>query len=372
MTTDSSIAIVHEWVEQFGGAEAVLDQLVKIFPDSELHVLWSNHIDRYSNPTKESFLAHTFLRDNKAASVPLQLLAWRTLSSRTSILDKIIVSSHLFAHHAKFRSHPDAKKFVYVHTPARYIWEPERDSRGSSTLVRLASELIKPLDRRRSTEAHKLAANSSFTRGKIMEFWQRESEVIYPPVRILDIRKNVEMGLSLSTEEESLFAGIPTEFILGASRFIDYKKLDQVIQIGEWLDVPVVIAGSGPRLKYLQDKARESSTVVHILEKPSDQLLLTLYSKALAYVFPPVEDFGVMPLEASAAGAPVLANHLGGASETVLEGVNGAVVDMQSKNEILAGFNRLQGLVPSDAFAHLEKFDVKVFRERITDWVNET
>jgi glycosyltransferase involved in cell wall biosynthesis len=179
----------------------------------------------------------------------------------------------------------------------------------------------------------------------------------------------VASGISLGRDDFSENAQLPSEFILGASRFIDYKKLDKVINIGEWLNLPVVIAGSGPLLDQLREQAAQSSTQVTIIESPSDILLLELYSRCLAYVFPGVEDFGVMPLEASAAGAPVLANHIGGTSETILEGANGAIVDMQSKSEILSGFSRLQNLDRSKGLNHISKFDTSVFKKEFSAWV---
>jgi glycosyltransferase involved in cell wall biosynthesis len=363
------IALVHDWVEKYGGAEAVLDQLVNVFPNSDLFVLWNNQPDRYTIPTKESFLANSFLRNHKAASIPLQLVAWRSFATEPAKYEKIVVSSHLFAHHVNFRNNTDASKYVYVHTPARYIWEPERDSRGDRALFKLAAMVLKPIDKNRAQEATRLAANSYFTKGKILQAWGRDSEVIYPPVDVTGIKKALDRGLTLSAKEEDILTTLPEEFILGASRFVDYKRLDKVVELGEWLKLPVVLAGTGPLLDRFQSLAENSSVPVIVIDKPSDSLLLELFSRCLSYVFPPIEDFGVMPVEASAAGAAVLANMVGGASESIVEGINGALVDMDSRAEILAGFDRLSRLNKSLIPEHIGKFDTDVFRKRIFDWV---
>lgn len=363
------IALVHDWIEKYGGAEVVLDQLARVFPQSDLYVLWSEEIERYGIPTRQSFLANSPLRMNKVASVPFQLLAWRTFRTLPAQYEKLVVSSHLFAHHVRFQSSPNAEKFVYAHTPARYIWEPERDGRGDTVLFRLASKALKPIDRKRAQEAFKIAANSLYTKGKIQKAWGRDAEVIHPPVGVSEIVNAVRGGIELSNEDSRILESLPAEFILGASRFVEYKKLEKAITLGEWLKIPVVIAGSGPLLAKYVELSKIASIRVIIIERPSDNLLLQLYARCLVYFFPPEEDFGVMPVEASAAGAPVLANRLGGAAETVVEGINGALVDMESKSEILSGFDRLTSIDKSLATSHVLKFDSSVFQEKILKWV---
>jgi glycosyltransferase involved in cell wall biosynthesis len=261
-------------------------------------------------------------------------------------------------------------KYVYTHTPARYVWEPDRDKRGDNPLAKIASSVLKPIDKMRAQEAYKVAANSEFTKQKIQLAWNREAQVIYPPVRVSEIQRKIELGLNLSKSDALILSELPSEFILGASRFVPYKNLERVIQIGEWLKIPVVIAGSGPLVDQLETRAKNSSVTVSIVQRPSDDLLFALYKKSVAYIFPPVEDFGIMPVEASAAGARVLANYKGGASESVLDGVNGALVDMESKSDIISGFDRLRSLDFTNASTFINKFDKSEFRRNIEKWVS--
>ena len=144
--------LVHDWIEKNGGAEKVLDSLVEVFPRARVLSLWNDAPERYSpGRVIESPLAKTPLRSHKALSVPLQGLAWRAALLHRGEIDRIIVSSHAFAHHVgRMAGGHSIPKYVYVHTPARYVWEPDLDKRGNHPAVRSLSALLRPLDRRRA------------------------------------------------------------------------------------------------------------------------------------------------------------------------------------------------------------------------------
>lgn len=288
------------------------------FPGCELVVLWNDDPVKYRG-VHESWLARTPLRRNKAAALPFLPWTWRHLVPRRDDLDWVLVSSHLFAHHVDVRSRRGERvpKLVYTHTPARYIWEPDLDQRGLNPLVRVAAEALKPLDRRRAQEAVAIAANSNFVRERIRRAWHRDAVVIYPPVDVELIQSVSDWSTKLSDEELSVVESLPECFILGASRFVPYKRLDWVIRAGEMNDVPVVIAGGGPEERHLRELAASVRIPVHFVIRPSNEMLYALYQKAWLYVFPALEDFGIMPVEAQAAGTPVLVLRDGGAAETV-------------------------------------------------------
>ncbi len=145
--------IVHEWIEKAGGAEKVLDAMINCFPNADLRVLWNDAHDRYDGRTiAESWISRTPLRKRKALALPSMPMTWRNLPAGKSY-KWMLVSSHLFAHHAKFRGlNKKIPKLVYAHTPARYIWTPELDQRGRSGIARVGSRALKPLDKRRAAE----------------------------------------------------------------------------------------------------------------------------------------------------------------------------------------------------------------------------
>lgn len=364
-------AIAHEWIEPSGGAEKVLDVMLDTFPDSDVFVLWDDAPGRYpAQRVTESWLAKTPLRRHKAAALPFLPATWRRLHSDRRY-DWLLVSSHLFAHHARFSGvNADIPKFVYAHTPARYIWTPELDARGNSLPVKAAAALLKPLDRKRAQEAMAIAANSEFVRQRIQRAWDRDAVVIYPPVDVERIQAVEDWRNELIGEELAVLESLPSEFILGASRFIPYKRLDLVIETGNAAGLPVVIAGRGPEEEQLRELAAEVSVPVQFVISPSDALLYALYQGALAYVFPAVEDFGIMPVEAMAAGCPVAALSIGGVAESVVPGISGVVSEQASAAPFAVAAVAAGELPRSGVRSVAARFSVATFAGALVNWVD--
>lgn len=366
----TNITVVHEWFEAIGGSENVATAIMEAFPGSDLFCLWrSRGVDLHSALTvSESVLARRPFQGRKMLSLPLMPLIWRHTRLRSSAAQVVLVSSHLFAHHVRLRSH--ARKLVYVHTPARYIWEPELDERGQSPLARMASAALKPLDRRRAKEATAIAANSFFVQERIRRTWGLEAEVIYPPVDVAEIRAEADWSSILGADDRAVFDALPSEFILGASRFVTYKRLDLVIKAGEISGIPVVLAGGGPDEARIRALSGAASVSVTIVDRPSTELLRALYQRALLFVFPPVEDFGIMPVEAMAAGTPVLANRVGGASESVIEGETGALFDPLDEATYEPAIRRALSVDRSRIADHTLRYSRQRFQDEIRAWVS--
>lgn len=358
--------IVHEWLERSGGAENVVEALRETFPDAQLWSLWDASEGRFGKDVHETSLARTPLRGHKALALPFMPLAWRRLPEIDA--EWMLVSSHLFAHHARFGGcAEDMPKFVYTHTPARYIWVPELDGRGSGVLARVVGAAMKPLDRKRAQEPVAIAANSRFIADRIAQTWEREATVIYPPVAVAQFAAEPE----LTPDEQIELEGLPAEFLLGVSRFVPYKRLDAAIHAGAASGLPVVLAGRGPdeeRLRAVADSTHPGK--VFFVHHPSFQLLKALLRKAQALVFASIEDFGIVPVEAMASGTPVLANAIGGAAESVIEGVTGThVYDWQSQNELRSAVARAVAVDPAACLARAKDFDFRQFEDGISDFV---
>jgi glycosyltransferase involved in cell wall biosynthesis len=358
--------IAHEWLEPHGGAEKVVDELALLFPNAAIRSLWNDAPGRFpASKVSETWMAKTPLRRHKGLALPFMPFTWRNLG--TSDADWILCSSHLFAHHARFSGPArHAEKYVYAYTPGRYIWNPELDDRGQSVAVRVASVPLRALDRSRAKEPTAIAAISEFVRKRIEHAWRRDSEVIYPPV---DVNAFASGGFDLNESDQAIFDSLPDSFILGASRFIPYKRLDLVIQMGVAADVHVVLAGSGPSLPALRRQAAASKGMVTFVDSPSQELLAALYRQALAYVFPAVEDFGIMPVEAMATGAAVIASSVGGAAETVVDGSSGVLLDDYSPTSMRDALDRAIALDPQDSVARAREFDKSIFHERMSAWM---
>lgn len=360
----SSGLLVHEWLAPAGGSENVFAAMARAFPDAERWCLW-NDSDRF-DPMHETVLARTPLRGRKALALPLMPAVWRHLPPRNA--DWILTSSHLFAHHARFGGTArDAPKLVYAHTPARYIWVPKLDGRGESLPARIASAALKPLDRRRAQEPVAIAANSRFIAQRIADTWQREAEVIYPNVDIARIFAEPELTAAEQRDLDSL----PNEFLLGFSRFVPYKRLDAAIDAGRVSGLPVVLAGGGDGERELRAYAdRVHPGRVHFALNPSDDLLSAILRRATALVFAPIEDFGIVPVEAMAAGTPVLVNATGGAVESVIDGVTGAHVhDWSSGAELRAAVERAAACDAEACRDRARTFGADVFDARIREFV---
>lgn len=363
--------LIHEWIDLTGGSEKVLDAMAEAFPEADIQCLWNHAPSRYTdNRVKETWLSRTPLSRHKAAALAFMPSTWRRLQSSQN-LDWMLISSHLFAHHARFPKNPKAvRKFVYVHTPARYIWVPSLDARGFHPLARIAAPILRLIDRHAAQDPSvEFAANSEFVRNRIRGAWRREARVIYPPVDVTQIQSVKDWGAELSAEERAILGQLPKNFILGASRFIPYKRLDLVIKAGELAGIPVVIAGSGPEEASLRRIASESGNDVRFIIQPRTEMLYALYQACRVFVFPPIEDFGIMPVEAMAAGAPVIANSQGGAAESVVNHVTGVLVGDMDAESIAAAIHATDRIDRVAVRSHARRFSRERFLSEIQNWV---
>jgi glycosyltransferase involved in cell wall biosynthesis len=358
--------IVNEWLESVGGGERVVDALAAQFPGAPLIAPWDDVADRYgAGRVSQSWLARTPLRRHKAASIPFLLGWWRTLPAIDA--DWLLCCTHLFAHHARMRRpERDVPKFVYTHSPARYIWEPEIDGRGDGPLARAIAAPLRAIDRRRAQEAEKIAANSRFIAERIERCWGRESTVIHPPV---DLAVFPGTDDELTAEEAAALEALPADFVLGASRFVPYKRLDVAIEAGAAADLPVVLAGDGPDRDRLIDLASRHPGRVSFVTRPSNAMLRALYRRAAVFVFAPIEDFGIMPVEAMAAGTPVVGNSIGGVSETVLDGVTGALLRSTDPAELKRAVDVALRADPAACRRRAQHFDGSTFGARVAQWM---
>ncbi|MDQ1075608.1 MULTISPECIES: glycosyltransferase [Microbacterium] len=361
--------LVHEWIAPAGGSENVLEAMARAFPAADVQCLWTDAPDRLADRrVAETWLARTPLRRSKALAAPFCLPTWRTLRPRD--IDWMLVSSHLFAHHARQRGAGDVAKYVYVHTPARYVWTPEFDPRGQGPAVRAVAPLFQAVDRRRAREPLAIAANSAFVRDRVAACWGRESVVIHPPVDVATIADVPRWEPDLTAAERRQLASLPRPFILGASRFTSYKRLDLVIDTADRLGIAAVLAGRGPDENSLRQRAARSRVPVTLVISPSDALLRALYRDASTLVFPAIEDFGIIPVEAQALGTPVVTGPLGGQVETYTDGVSGVTAASVDPADLADAARRALALPAFDGPATTARFSSDVFEERIRDFVS--
>ena len=364
--------LVHDWVEPIGGSENVLQELAALLPGSDLVCSWMNAPDRFPDRRiVETALSRPPWRGRKALALAASVAAWRQVPNRDYAW--ALVSSHAFAHHCRFvGQQPDFRKLVYVHSPARYVWDPQLDLRGSHPLTRLAAAPLRVLDRHRAGEPAAIAANSGYVADRVRRHWRREATVIHPPVDVTGIRAVADWAAELSEPEREVLDRIGDEFLLGASRLIPYKRLDRVVAVADRLGMPAVIVGDGPERTALAAAARTARVPVHLLGEVSTPLLRALYQRARCYLFPPVEDFGIMPIEAMAAGAPVVASAIGGTAESVVPGRSGALVsDWDDLDEVARAVEDAMALPRAGVVERSGEFSGERFAARVEEWVRD-
>ena len=304
------VALSHDWLTGMRGGEYVLEAISDMFPAAELFTLIaipgkvSAKLERI--PTHVSWLHRIPGADTKYRTL-LPLMPAAIASLRLDEFDLIVSSSHCVA--KGIRKRRDAVHVSYVHAPMRYMWArfDEYFGPGQAPLhVRLAAHLCRPFlqrwDRRVSDPVHvnELVANSSYIARQVRDAYQREARIVYPFVDV------------------SRFGArrCPGSKYLIVSAFAPYKRIDLAVEAFNRLELPLQIVGSGQDEKKLRDIA---GPTIEFLGARSNEEIAELYSTCKAFVFPGAEDFGITPLEAMCAGAPVIAFAEGGAMETVTE-----------------------------------------------------
>lgn len=361
----TSPVIVHEWIEATGGSETVVESFTELAPEADLVCLWNDAPERFPHSRIiESPLARTPLRRSKMLSMPFQPVVWRRVPGD---YDTALVSSHLFAHHARFfASAPDLQKFVYVHTPARYIWEPELDSRGTGRGAALVRPLLRAIDRRGVRGDRQVAANSSFVAERIRRTWGEEATVIYPPVDVRTIM-STNWSSQLTAAEQAILDDLPTTFAFSVGRLVGYKMFDDVVEFAAAADIPTVIAGSGPLESQLRRHADEIGAPVRLVGRVSDPMMFELHRRALVFVFFGIEDFGMATVEAMAMGTPVIARDIGGSSEIVLDGITGVLGGPEADTASTA-LARALACDPETVRDRATEFSKEKFLQRVSEW----
>jgi len=322
-----NIAIVHDWLSEFAGADKVLWQLKQIYPNADI---FTSIYDEKKVPQFEKYKINTtylqklpFAKKLRPILVPLMPLAFEQLD--LSKYDLVISNSTSAAKGVITR--PNTCHISYCHTPTRYLWMPEMDKRASSGWLRkMANRNLKVWDLAASARPDYYIANSKNVKARIDKFYHLDSEVVYPPVdtSFYNPKKN-----EIEKKDFYLFVG----------RFVPYKKADLVVEAFNRLGIELRLIGTGPDEKKLRVMAKKN---IKFLGRASDQVLFDNLKSAKAVIFPSEEDFGIVPVEAMACGTPVIAYGVGGATETVIAGKTGELFAKQTPKsliEVIKKFN---------------------------------
>jgi glycosyltransferase involved in cell wall biosynthesis len=355
---DLRIAVAHDWLTGRAGGEKTFEQIAEAFPTADVYALTANpKIDWEFGGRKinTTFLDRRGVRERRSLTLPLMPAAWR-LASRQEY--DVVISSSV-ACVKGFYPGRSAVHLSYVHAPMRYVWEPDIDRRTRFEIPNSILNAFRNWDRTAAGWVDHFAANSTNTQERIERVYGRKSVVITPPVDTEFYRP----------APQSPAGG----YLLAASRFVGYKRLDLAIETAALLGRPLVVAGWGPGEEQLRALAKRIAPDLVTFEvRPSDERLRDLYRGADALLFPGIEDFGIVPVEAQACGTPVVAMNVGGTAETVLHKVTGMLVGSQSATALAYAVERLDsaGLSREDCVTNADRFGVDAFRKKIREWVN--
>ncbi|CAN5143348.1 glycosyltransferase [soil metagenome] len=350
--------ITAEWLSQTGGSERVVERLAAAMPQAEVFtpVAFAQGAPSIARERiHATFRCPESLMRRREAAAAMNAVSWptwgRTLDRRA---DLVVASHHMSSHWTAVYS--DVPHVAYVHTPARYAWFPELDSRASSVPARALCAHIRRMDRKAAPRVVAYAANSEATRRRIQEVWDRDATVIHPPI-------DLDRFVGLRSDPDA------TPFVLGLSRFITYKRLDFVIDTAEAAGLPATIVGGGALEDDLRARAARASVPVEIVTGASDTQVAQLMADAAVLVYPAVEDFGLVPVEAMAAGTPVLALDEAGTRETVVDGVTGYLM---GDLDAAAWAERIEAAVGRDPVAcrsRAEEFSEGSFQSAVLGWI---
>jgi glycosyltransferase involved in cell wall biosynthesis len=350
-------ALVHDFFIQDGGAERCAIELAALLPGAELYTSFFDREvfgERLSTHHVHTWPAQRLLGPTRRFRSLLPFYpAWFSALDLRSY-DLVVSSSIAFT--KAVRTRRDAFHVSYVYTPMRYAFELDSYLEGSSygLPARLGARMVRPVlkawDRRTGRQPDVLVAISATVRDRIRRLWGRDAEVIHPPVDTAEI--------ALSHRDEG--------YLLVAARLLAYRRIDLAVHAANLSGRELVVVGDGPERKRLQAMA---GTSVRFLGHIDRARLLELFAGCHAYLVPGVEDFGIAPVEAMAAGKPVVALARGGATETVVDGVTGLFFENSDADALAAAIDRLDGLTfdPRTLRTHAEGFSADRFHQRWRD-----
>ncbi len=357
------IALVHDFINQLGGAERVLDAFLELFPDAPVYTLVYDP-EKIHGAYKKFNINTSFIQKmpfgKKKYKWYLPLMPKAIESFNLSDFDIVLSDSSAYAKGVKV-----GKKtchICYLHTPTRYLWFDKESYLKTAPipffvrpLMPATIKYLRKWDLRASKNPNYLIANSENTAQKTREYYHRNPDlVIWPPVdcKKFNIAKKID------------------NYFLVVGRMEPYKKTDLVIDAFIKLGLPLKVVGIGSKQKELAGiKAKN----IEFVGRVSDEKLAEIYSRAQALIFPQREDAGITPLEAMASGRPVLAYKAGGATEIVKPGVTGEFFTNQTVESIIKAVKAfgVKKYDPKKIRDHALKYDKEEFKKKILNIIKQ-
>jgi len=355
------IAIVHEFLTQFGGAERVLEVISEIFPDTPIHVLFYDRekVKGFESSTIKTSFLQTIPAARKHFKWFLPLMPAATEHFNLSEYDLVISSSSAFA--KGIITGPETLHICYCHTPTRYLWTDTHEYIESlkynavvKRLIPLYLNRLRTWDYLAAQRVDFFVANSVTVQKRIKKYYHRDSDVIYPPVDT----HHFQPRKALDTESYYITGG----------RLVPYKHFDLTIEAFNKMKKPLKVFGVGPEFEKLKKLA---GPTVEILGRVDDAQLRELYEHAEAFIHPQLEDFGITPIESMAAGRPVIGYAQGGLTETVIDGITGVFFYEQNVDALIQAVRIFETKTfdPEKIKEHAQQYSTQQFKKKFKQYV---
>ncbi|MBI2483674.1 glycosyltransferase [Candidatus Uhrbacteria bacterium] len=356
------IALIHDHLVQIGGAERVLKVFSDLYPDAPIYTLI------YDESRFHDFIDRSRIRTSFLQSVPfsksryqwlLPLMTTATELHDLSKFDVVLSSSSAFSKGVITKS--TTMHICYCHTPTRYLWT---DSHAYTNDLKIPGLIKKGVpfllsqlrlwDQLAANRVDHFIANSKTVQERIMKYYRRTSDSIYPPVAL----------------DKFYISEKVDNYFLAGGRLVSYKKFDMICEAFNNLGLPLKIFGIGPEQQKLRRISRKKN--IEFLGAVTDAQRADLYSKCIAYIHPQEEDFGITAIEAMASGRPVIALAAGGALETIVDGLTGTFFYDQDWPALADAVIRFDATKynPEKIRRHAMQFSVDRFKKEITGYVD--
>lgn len=353
---DMKVAIVHDWLVTYAGADRVVDQLHQIFPNAPIYALVYDKAKmpkRFENYDIRTTYIQKFPFATRLYKSMLTLMPRAFEQLDLSEFDLVISSCSSCSKGVITR--PDAVHICYCHTPIRYVWDfyytyLKNTSWLKRKLMPRMIHRVRMWDRLAADRVDHFIANSHYIAKRIKKYYRRDAEVIYPGVHInpYDVLEQSD------------------DYYLMVGRMTYYKRCDIAVQACTALNKRLIVVGKGEEAKKLRTMAGDTVSFTGAL---SDEEIKKLYLGAKAFLFPGEEDFGITPVEAQSAGCPVLAFGKGGATETVMDGKTGLLFEEQTVESMQACIQRFEkegvSFTREQIREHSKKFSEERFRSEM-------
>lgn len=359
------VAITYDYLNQYGGGERVLEEILKIFPEADIFTIFYDEINTHQRFKDYKLITSKydfkFIRNNHRLFIPILPFISNSLKNNNNY-DIILSLGASFGKGILYKN--NSPKFLYCFTPLRYAWEnnylpPKKWLLLIWPIVKLIQIYLKKWDYNMQAQSLAVAADSIFIQEKIRKYYNRNSVVIYPPIDLEFFKPDANV--------------VKKDYFLALGRLIHYKRFDLIIEAFNTLNYKLRIIGSGPEFNKLKNLIKNPLIKLEpFIENEIE--LRNIYRESRALIFPQIEDFGLVAAESLACGTPIIGRNIGGTKE-IINNNTGIFIHGESKEEIKKAIDNFIIYEPKfnrDTISKsAQKFGRDIFKREIMNFIKE-